>query len=1396
MTVLPVELRNKLERTIIEARDVAEAGAKVALEAFAVHHHEPYGHMSPEERKLRNHLRARARQLGDKQNRNGELEITHLVWECAYEHWHRMLFARFLAENELLIEPDMGVAISLDECDELAKEDEKDLWTLASEFAQRMLPQIFRPNDPVLRVTFASEHRLKLEKLLGSLEPAVFTANDSLGWVYQFWQTKRKKKVNESGDKIGADELPAVTQLFTEPYMVAFLLDNSLGAWWAARRLTEDDLQNAENENELRKKVSLPGVPLEYMRFVKVAEASSLQKKEIGYFHKDEPITNLSGDLPHWRQEGVTYFVTFRTADSLPQEKLRQWQLEKERWLHDHPEPCDEKSKREFYEKFPERLQCWLDQEYGECVLQEQNCKKIVEGALLHFDGKRYDLNEFVIMPNHVHVLVTPKAGHELSKILHSWKSFTATEINKRTGKSGAFWQKESFDHIVRSPAQVERIRQYIKDHPAHGGRGFQPLETQRQDAAHGGRGFQPLETQRQDAAATIWTPAAGTFDGWPEHLSELKTLDPCCGSGHFLLAAFLMLVPMRMELESLSAREAVDAVLRENLHGLEIDNRCVELAAFALALAAWGYPDAGGYRLLPELNLACSGLAISAKKEEWLAMADDNTNLRMALEELYKQFKDAPVLGSLINPNIGLAKGSLFELKWEEVGPLLAKALSGEKDDEKNEMGVVARGVVKAAKLLINKYELVITNVPYLSRIKQTEELKKFCDTHYAEGKNDLANVFLERCLSFNPTRCVTQLVMPQNWLFLAKYKKQRESLLRQANFNLLARLGPGAFETISGEVVNVILFTTTKEKRKPASSFSGFDVSNTRSVSEKANALRDYRLNIINQEQQTRNPDSAIVLTENSIKGRIGDIADSYHGITTTDLPRFSRCVWENIRWSKDWILQQGTVGSSCLFGGKEAVLLWENGTGGIKQLRDAGATVVITGLDAWGRIGIVVNRMNLGVTLYLGDSFDTGVAVLVPRDKINLPALWSFCSSPDFAKTIKTFNDSMVVEYVYLPKVPFDLDHWTKVAEGKYPHGLPKPYSDDPTQWIFHGHPAKVADASSLWNQRQDAAATLQVAIARLLGYRWPAELDPKIELSDEQREWVKKCDGLIKYIDEDGIVCISSMRGEEPAADRLQEFLVAVYESGSGFQPLNNQRQDAAATILPATFQDWLNKLLAQANPTGETLDNWLRDHFFEQHCKLFHHLPFVWHIWDGRRRDGFHALVNYHKLVEGNGKGRQLLENLTYSYLGDWISRQKEGVRQGKGGTEDRLTAALELQKRLIAIIEGDPPFDIFVRWKPIEEQPIGWEPDINDGVRLNIRPFLAQDIPGGRKGAGILRWKPNINWNKDRGKEPFRSEEQYPWFWKDGEFTGDRVNEIHLTNEKKKQARERMKAEG
>ena len=224
-TTLQPELRRSLERAITDARAAAEAGARAALEALAVQHREPYPHMDEPQRRLRRRLRAHARQLGDRRDAgSGSQDIERLVQECAYEHWHGMLFARFLAENNLLIEPEMGVAVTLDECEELARAQDGssnlgDKWMLAARFAHAMLPQVFRADLPVFDVSFAQEHRQRLEALVEGLPADVFTASDALGWVYQFWQSQKKSEVNRSAAKIGADELPAVTQLFTEPYM-------------------------------------------------------------------------------------------------------------------------------------------------------------------------------------------------------------------------------------------------------------------------------------------------------------------------------------------------------------------------------------------------------------------------------------------------------------------------------------------------------------------------------------------------------------------------------------------------------------------------------------------------------------------------------------------------------------------------------------------------------------------------------------------------------------------------------------------------------------------------------------------------------------------------------------------------------------------------------------------------------------------------------------------------------------------------------------------------------------------------------------------------------------------------------------------------------------------------
>ncbi|OWI12217.1 restriction endonuclease subunit M [Pseudomonas aeruginosa] len=1096
---LDKKLRKQLETTVIKARDIAEQAAQEALTRLSVGDASPASYLDDEQRALRNRLRAHGRQLGDLRDaRTGQQETQRLCVEIAYEHWHRMLFARFLEQNHLLMY-DPHTALTLEDCQELAADEGcANGWELAGKLASRMLPQVFRADSPALAVPLAFNHVRALEKLIADLDEATFEAADSLGWVYQYWQAKKKDEVNASGVKIGADELSPVTQLFTEPYMVQFLLDNSLGAWWVTHYPQHRDL-----------------LPLTYLRTV--------------------------------------------------------------------------------------------------------------------------------------------------------------------------------------------------------------------------------LASAEDDSTANAQVPAAGTFDGWPQNLAQFKMLDPCCGSGHFLVATLLMLVPMRMAAEGLSADQAIDAVISQNLHGLELDQRCVELAAFAVALEAWRYEEAGGYRPLPRLNIACVGQRIQTPREQWLALAGDNPELKAGMARLHDIFRDAPILGSLIDPARSL-KGDLLTADWSQLRPLLSKALSiGDvAEDDLQEAAITAQGLARAAELLRQRYQLVITNVPYLARGKQCDALKDFCGRYYDLAKNDLANVFLERCLEFTTANGVVQIVMPQNWLFLGSYKKQRVHLLKTVGWNLLARLGSGAFDTISGEVVNAILLTLSRASAVNEAQLSGVDASAPRSILEKAEVLRTGKLVTISQKGQLGNPDARIALEIGSTLPLLERYAASYQGITTGDNPRFICFFWEQRGWGGSWKSFQSTGDESIHFAGKEQIFLWEGGEGTLAS----SSAARIQGQSAWTSAGIAVRQMGgLSATLNGGSPWDMNSATIVPRDIGHLPAIWCFCSSIEFNEAVRSIDQKLNVTSATLVKVPFDLTHWQSIAADRYPNGLPKPYSDDPTQWIFHGHP-------------QPATEPLQVAIARLLGYRWPAESDAEMELSDEARTWIARSVGINEPTDDDGIVCLAPLRGEKAAADRLESLLQAAF--GLDWTP---QRR---------------NQLLEQVG--AKSLDAWLRDKFFEQHCKLFHHRPFIWQIWDGLK-DGFSALVNYHKLDRNN------LERLIYTYLDTWISNQQRAASEKVDGADARLAAAQDLKTRLVRILEGEAPYDIFVRWKPLEQQPIGWNPDLNDGVRLNIRPFMTAEVLRHNK-----KPKLNIEWKKDRGNDVPSA----PWYTlglEYGEKEGARINDHHLTLAEKKLAK-------
>ncbi len=1034
MGVLSSELRRVLEAACVEGRRVAEAGCRAAVGALGVVEERVPGHLDEPARELRRGLRAKSRQLGD-----GKGSVELLVAECGFEQWHRLLFARFLAENNLLIHPQARAPLTITECGELAEElGEPDPWSVAARFAAEILPGIFRLDDPCVLLPLAREDREALETIVANLPAEVFLADDALGWVYQYWQRDKKDEVNNSERKIGGADLGPVTQLFTENYMVRFLLENSLGAWWAARQ---------------------PNSPL-----------------------------------------------------------LKDWEY-------------------------------------------------------LRFDDNG--------------------------------------------------------------------------------------------------------------------DPAAGSFDGWPDTVAEVTVMDPCCGSGHFLVEAFTMLWQMRAEEEHLDPITAQDAVLVDNLFGLELDPRCVQIAMFAVALTAW--KAGGGWRELPTPNIACSGIPVKAKVNDWKQLAGGDEQLEKALVRLHILFRDADTLGSLIDPKRAVEitdptglQTSTDDVNWNTIQPLLDKALKTETDDPATSvLGADAAGLTRAATYLSDNYTLICTNVPYLGVQKMPSFAADFLESRYPASYQDLATVFVERCTAMARGGSAA-LVTTLGWLFLRNFGDMRKKLLSTTEWNVLAPLGKGAFSAISGEVVQSALVVLSAQGVEDT--VCALDATKANGPAEKAKTLiRDVPLTL-SRSSLRASPDTVLAF-EAGFSKPLSEFATSWQGLVTSDVAQYVLRFWELAEISGEWERYVVAPSSAAPYSGRESVLRWERGDGSL--VHDSGAHN-FNPERVLGQRGVLIGQGSLRATLYDGEMFNDASSPVVPDDPNDLLALWSYLSSQAYESAVRMINHKVIVGCGYLVKVPFDVERWRKVAEERFPDGLPEPWSDDPTQWLFEGRP-------------EVATEPLQVAVGRLLGYRWPGQPDT---------------DDLDDLADDDGIVCLPSVSGERTAADRLGEVLARAF--GDSWSPAK------------------LRELLEQAGSKKKDLDSWLRDDFFKHHCKVFQNRPFIWHIWDGRK-DGFAALVNYHQLDRTN------LERLTYTYVGDWIERQQAGVNDDAPGAADRLTAARELQHQLELILEGEPPYDVYVRWKDLHEQPIGWEPDINDGVRLNIRPFMQ---------AGVLRSKPSIHWRKDRGKNP------------------------------------------
>ncbi len=177
--------------------------------------------------------------------------------------------------------------------------------------------------------------------------------------------------------------------------------------------------------------------------------------------------------LPHWTKDGAMYAVCFRLADSVPAHVLESWQAERASIMNaaqQQNRPLTDVEINRLQELFSERVEKYLDAGHGACWLRDPTIAKVVEGALQHFDGERYRLLAWCVMPNHVHVVVQPIGGSKLPDILHSWKRWTAREANKVLNRTGEFWQAEYYDHLVRNEAELRHVVEYAFENPEKSG--------------------------------------------------------------------------------------------------------------------------------------------------------------------------------------------------------------------------------------------------------------------------------------------------------------------------------------------------------------------------------------------------------------------------------------------------------------------------------------------------------------------------------------------------------------------------------------------------------------------------------------------------------------------------------------------------------------------------------------------------------------------------------------------------------------------------------------------------------------------------------------------------------------------------------------------------------------
>ena len=854
----------------------------------------------------------------------------------------------------------------------------------------------------------------------------------------------------------------------------------------------------------------------------------------------------------------------------------------------------------------------------------------------------------------------------------------------------------------------------------------------------------------------------------------DIKVIDPCMGSGHILVYAFDVLMDIYRD-AGYSDRDAAKSILENNLYGLEIDERAFHLAYFALMMKARSY----NRRILnkeTKFNLVEIREPINTLKPEFEQYLDNYTDLAHYLVNV---FQDAKELGSILNldctvEQLDNLKNHLDELKEEAINKDLIT------QSEISELNDLLKPLIKQAKLLVQKYDVVITNPPYMA---PDSKQKSYVQKNYPDSKSDLFAVFIEKCHDLTKKNAYQAMITMHSWMFLSSFEKLRNKLLVNNTIINMAHLGARAFEDIGGEVVQTTAFVFDNANIKDYQSNFKRLVDFNSQDAKKEEYLRDSNLYTSSASNFSKIPGSPIAYWISSKllsafqDGRpLSAVCRPTQGLATADNGRFLRLWYEvcNQNISFDCTSTEDSLARATRwfpynkggdfrkwYGNNDYVVNWENDGYEIKHNFDDNGKLRSRPQNTQfyfknGVTWTLLSSSNFGVRISESHSiFDVnGMSAFSDSESMNRYILGYLASKVNF-KILMIINPTLAFQAGDISKCPLIIKNENSI-ENIVNLNIVLSKSDwnsFETSWDFKIHPLvknhipTISEAYNLWKDecesRFNTLKSNEEELNRIFIdiYGLQDELDPYVEDKDvtvRKADLVRDIKSFISYavgcmfgrysLDVEGLAYAGGVWDSSkystfiPDADDIIPICDEEYfEDDIVTRFIEFVRVVYGSDTLEDNLSFIANALGGKGAPR-EVLRNYFLNDFFKDHCNTYQvtgsgKRPIYW-LFDSGKKNGFKALVYIHRYTP------DLIARMRTGYIHPQQARYRTQVEllqsqiDDASSTSERVKLSKQLKKINEQLLELNKYEEVVHHWADKMETM-----DLDDGVKANYAKF-------------------------------------------------------------------------